>query len=257
MKVKIFIVGITIVIIGVTLQFMKSVAGFPEWLSYAGMPVMFAGVYCAIMFGIDWNRPSPHIPLKKIEKDVLIEYFNNRLSENTVRLFVSDDRMTRVLICREDGAFGIVSEMLMLCDEDELQYSVSYGRWVPSTFGFKGVYDSVETALKENKDLIEGMNEVLLPLPPKPKIKIKFIRPKKFSAGLQKVQFRVDGNYYLIKNGQTVEVEADSGMHIIALDGNSYLLENLNTYCEFSIKAHCRFAGGAYFTLEMSDNKNL
>lgn len=251
MKVKIFIIGIIIAIIGVTLQFMKAVTGFPEWLLYAGMPIMFAGLYCAIMFGIEWNRPAPRVPLKKIENDVLIEYYNNRVPENTVKLFVSDDRMSRVIICREDGVVGIVSEMLMLCDEDELQYSVSYGSWVPETFGFKGVYDSVETALKENAYLIEGMSEVSLPLPSKNTYKIKFVRPKKFSVGLQKVQFAVDGDSYLIKNGQTVEVEADSGMHIITLDFNSYLVENLNTDCEFLIKVHYRFAGGSYFTLEM------
>lgn len=251
MKVKIFIIGIIIAIIGVTLQFMKSVAGFPEWLSYAGVPIMIAGVYCAIMFGIEWNRPAPRVPLKKIEKDVLIEYFNGKMPENTVRLFVSDDRMSRVRIYRENEAVFIIQEQLMLCDEDELKYSMSYGSWVSVTFGFKGVYDSVETALKENAYLIEGMNEVSLPLPSKNTYKIKFVRPKKFSAGLQKVQFAVDGESYLIKNGQTVEVEADSGMHIITLDFNSYLMENLNTDCEFLIKVHYRLAGGSYFTLEM------
>lgn len=256
MKVKIFIIGILVLIIGVALQFMQSVAGFPEWLSYAGVPLSIAGVYIAIYFGIKWDLPLHHVPqhdvpLQKLEKDALVDYFNDRVPENTVKLFVSDDRMSRARICSNGDVVYIVLEQLELFAEEELKYALNYGWWAPAMpSGFNSIYDCVETAIKENAAFIGYMNEVLLPLPSKSTHTIKFIRPKKFSACLQKVQFGVDGNYYLIKNGQTVEVEANSGMHVIILDGNSYLLEKLDTDCEFLIKAHVRFTSGAYFTLE-------
>lgn len=251
MRAKIFIIGIIIALTGVTLQFMALVTGFPEWLSYAGMPIMMAGLCCVIMFGIKWNRHAPYVPLQKIEKDVLIEYFNGRVPEDTVRLFVSDDRMSRVRICSDGDVAYIVFEQLALFDKDELQYALNYGWWAPAMpSGFKSIYDCAETALKENVHLIKDMTEVLLPLPSKNTYKIKFVRPKKFFGCLQTVEFKIDGDCYLIKNGQTVEVDVGAGMHVILLDGNPYLVENLNTDCEFLIKAHYRFAGGSYFTLE-------
>lgn len=249
MKVKVFVIGILIFIVGIALQFMKVIAGFPEWLSYAGVPLSILGVYVTVFCGIDWNKPSPRSPLPKIEKDVIVEYFTSRLSDSTVRLFLSEDRMARIRICSQNEVVFIASEQLILFGEDELKYANGYGWWAPVNLGSKSIYDSVETAIKENAPVIAGMNEVLLPLPEKPKYKIKFIRPKKFVACLKKALVRVDGEYYVIKSGQTVEVEANVGMHIMEIDGTPVVLENLDTDCCFTVKANFRFTG-SYFTLE-------
>lgn len=163
------------------------------------------------------KKSNPILP--PMDKSDLIAYYNKcllGLHDNAVKIYRSKDKIHAAIIYKnEDNTFGIEELTLELYDEEEYRYTLDYGNWLPSG-GAMGIYDTAETAVKENGHILNDMQEVDLASVASKKVrKLTIIRKKKLVSAFIKELFYLDGKQYQIANGETIEVDIDEGMHIL------------------------------------------
>ena len=258
MNLKKLLLGIAVFVVGVGVCFLQLLPEVSSEITYLGIPLAVFGCML-IIYSFNWNGHG-HVPvhtLPQVDRDALIEYFFSNLLhlyEDAVKIYLSKDKMRAVIIRRfEDNTFAMGELCLDLFDEEQVKLVQDYGGWIPGRGPF-GIYDTVETAIKENAYLLNDMEEVdMFSFEPKKVRKLTIIREKRFAAGLIKADFYLDEKQYGIANGETVEMNIDEGMHVLnTVDTVEFIgkgVEDVTVY----IKCKYSFFNGSRFVFVKKD----
>lgn len=145
-------------------MFLQLVPSVPSWLTEFGIPIMVLGILLTV-YSFDWSKKHLHEKksFKQINESELIDYFNcflpNTPNDKALKIYCSQDKKERVIINQlEDGTIGVKKEILELYDWEDARITKSYGGWIP--IDGCGIYDTVETAIKENAQLLKDMKEI-------------------------------------------------------------------------------------------------
>lgn len=199
---------------------MAAVPEAPVWISSCAVPVaVFGGIL--IVHSFDWGSHGHGRvtvkPLPQVDREELIEYFYRsllHLYDDSVKIYFSEDKMRTVIIRNDDGTFRIAEFRLCLYDSEEAMLAHSYGGWEPNWGGIVGIYDTLETAVKENAYVLNGMEEVDVSAVLKKDVrKLTIVRKK--GVSFKKTPIFIDERKYYIARGETFEIDIDDGMHVL------------------------------------------
>ena len=218
MNLKKLLLGIAVFVLGIVVIFLQLLPEVSREVYYLGLPLaVFGGML--IVYSFDWGGHGKVRvkPLPQVDREVLIEYFYRsllHLYDDAVKIYFSKDKMRTVIIRNDDGTLRIAELRLCLYDNEEAMLAHSYGGWEPDWGGIVGIYDTAETAIKENAYRLNDMEEVDVSSALKNDTrKLTIVRKK--GASFKKTPVFIDERKYYIARGETFEIDIDEGMHVL------------------------------------------
>ena len=219
MNLKKLLIGIAVFVLGVGVSFLQLLPEVSREIFYLGLPLaVFGGML--IVYSFDWGGHG-HVnvkPLPQVDRDVLLEYFYRsllHLYDDAVKIYISKDKMRAVFIRNfEYDTFRVGELCLDIYDNEQAFLAHSYGGWVPVHNGVFGLYDTLETAIKENAYCLNDMEEVDVTAALQKDTR-KLIIVRKKGASFKKTPVFIDERKFYIANGATFETDIDEGMHVL------------------------------------------
>ena len=164
MKVAQRIIGIVVVALGLIFAFATIGVLDPQLSGGIATPVCVLGTFLFI-YSFKWpNRRErdcgkmPKVPREDVIKDKMGDDLNQYL-DCLLKIFFNDDHTERIIFYKEDNDVRLAKEKLYFFSEEEYRFVGTLAMWEDHDLGLS-FYDSLETALKENKTLLEGFTEV-------------------------------------------------------------------------------------------------
>jgi len=97
------------------------------------------------------------LSLEEIKKQYRYHGLNNNI--NIVKLFYDESGEKRCVIYKHSNGFKITFEELIYHDDDLKFYTFSFANWEPHEITSSGLYETIELAINNNKNFLEGYSE--------------------------------------------------------------------------------------------------
>ncbi len=164
MKVAQRIIGIALVALGLIFAFSTIGVLDPQLSGSIATPVCVLGIFLFI-YSFGWSNHGerdygkmPKVPREDVIKDKMGDDLETYL-DCLLKIFFNEDHTERIIFYKEDNDVRLAKEKLYFFSEDEYRFVGMLAIWEGYDLGLS-FYDSLETALKENKTLLEGFTEV-------------------------------------------------------------------------------------------------
>ena len=160
-KWKFRVMTIIIIILGISLQFLRLFIENIEWLSYLGLPIMILGIF---LFVNTFEFQKSHISIEeklinktefpRDEETIFIDqhkYCDIQYFENCVKLFYSKDGKWRIIFCEKENSIIVRVQQFRIYTSDLTNNIIYCGEWVTCD-GKDSFYADIELALNEYKN---------------------------------------------------------------------------------------------------------
>lgn len=164
MKVAQRIIGIVVVALGLIFAFATIGVLDPQLSGSIATPVCVLGIFLFI-YSFEWSNHGerdygkmPKVAKEDVIKDKMGDDLETYL-DCLLKIFFNEDHTERIIFYKEDNDVRLAKEKLYFFSEEEYRFVGMLAIWEGYDLGLS-FYDSLETALKENKTLLEGFTEV-------------------------------------------------------------------------------------------------
>ena len=158
------IIGIVVVALGLIFAFATIGVLDPQLSGSIATPVCVLGIFLFI-YSFGWPNHGerdygkmPKVPREDVIKDKMGDDLETYL-DCLLKIFFNEDHTERIIFYKEDNDVRLAKEKLYFFSEEEYRFVGTLAMWEEQDLG-NSFYDSLETALEENKALLEGFTEV-------------------------------------------------------------------------------------------------